>query len=210
VIDVLTSRLRATFGAVITSENGATDADPLVSTNAGSGGRSLNWTGWAQQYRVHNKAIKRIATPDGQTRLLLLDPGVRNVRIEVTIETLHASGWAYLVAAAEGSTNHFRHAFASQGASQLQKVVGGGGGIILPGTSRPNGTVGAFKRIGLMIYGASIYGLVDGEIISEAVDSSNQGFRQVGLYFPSDTNIAVKDLTVRSVPRLFRKPLPDA
>ncbi|MCD2116814.1 MULTISPECIES: hypothetical protein [Rhodococcus] len=209
ILDVLMTQQRANSGMMQTSENGATDVDPLVSTNAGSGGRSLPWTGWAQQYRISNKAIKRVAAPDGQTRLLLLDPGMRNVRIEVTIEAMHASGWAYLVAAAEGSANHFRHAFASQGASQLQKVTGGGGGIILPGTSRPNGTVGAFKRIGLMIYGARIFGLLDGEIISEALDPANQGFRLCGLYFPSDTNIAVRDLTVRSVPRLFRKPLPE-
>tara|TARA_B100001245_G_scaffold236497_1_gene227773 strand:- start:5825 stop:7720 length:1896 start_codon:yes stop_codon:yes gene_type:complete len=206
IIDVLTTRLRAVGGAILTSEDCRTAVDPIVSTNAGLGGQTLTWSGWAPQYRIEGGAIKRIASPDGSTRVIFVDPGSHNVRIECTIVARQTSGWAYIVAGATGSADSYRLAWTSSGDGQIQKTTTAGGTVALVGTSLPTGTVAAGKRVGLMVYGSNIYALVNGEIVAEAYDSANQTGTLCGLYFPSNTTIAVKDLTVRSVPRLFRKP----
>ena len=205
LIDVLTARLRATSGAMITSETCATPVDPIVSTNAANGGSSLNWTGYPAQYRIVSGAIKRIATPDGSTRVLVLSPGKRNVRLECTVTAMHASGFFYLVAGSTGSSDGFRIAVTSGGALHIQKVVAGVGSALT--SALPNGTVAVGKRIGIMVYGPSVYALVDGEVVAESVNTVNSAGNQCGIYFPSDTNIGVKDLTARTVPRLFRKPV---
>ncbi|QAU07184.1 minor tail protein [Gordonia phage Asapag] len=204
VIDVLTARLRATSGAILTSENCAVDVDPIVSTNAANGGRSLTWTGWPAQYRINGGAIKRIAAPDGQTRILLINPGNRNVRLGFMVQAMHASGFAYAVVATSDSSNHYRVAITSGGSMHLQRNVGAVTTALSP--ALPNGTIGVNKYVELMVYGPSISVLVDGDVVAEAVDTSNLQGTQCGIYLPSDTSIAWKSLSVRSVPRLFRKP----
>ncbi|AMS02950.1 minor tail protein [Gordonia phage Schnabeltier] len=204
VIDVLTARLRATSGAILTSENCAVDVDPIVSTNAANGGRSLAWSGWPAQYRINGGAIKRIAAPDGQTRILLINPGNRNVRLGFMVQAMHASGFAYAVVATSDSSNHYRVAITSGGSMHLQRNVGAVTTALSP--ALPNGTIGVNKYVELMVYGPSISVLVDGDVVAEAVDTSNLQGTQCGIYLPSDTSIAWKSLSVRSVPRLFRKP----
>ncbi|AXQ63887.1 minor tail protein [Gordonia phage Horus] len=204
VIDVLTARLRATSGAILTSENCAVDVDPIVSTNAANGGRSLTWTGWPAQYRINGGAIKRIAAPDGQTRILLINPGNRNVRLGFMVQAMHASGFAYAVVATSDSSNHYRVAITSGGSMHLQRNVGAVTTALSP--ALPNGTIGVNKYVELMVYGPSISVLVDGDVVAEVVDTSNLQGTQCGIYLPSDTSIAWKSLSVRSVPRLFRKP----
>lgn len=204
LIDVLTARLRASSGAVLSSESGTPDADPLVAMNAGNGGRSLTWTGWPAQYRVNGGAIKRIAAPDGQTRILLVNPAVRNVRLGFTVQAMHASGFAYAVVAATDSSNHYRLAITSGGSCHIQRIVGGTMTALSP--ALPNGTIGANKAVELMVYGPNVTVLIDGDVVAEATDTSNLAGTQCGIYFPSDTAIAWKNLAVRSVPRLFRKP----
>ncbi|QWY84300.1 minor tail protein [Gordonia phage Jalammah] len=204
VIDVLTARLRATSGAILTSENCAVDVDPVVSTNAANGGRSLAWSGWPAQYRINGGAIKRIAAPDGQTRILLINPGNRNVRLGFMVQAMHASGFAYAVVATSDSSNHYRVAITSGGSMHLQRNVGAVTTALSP--ALPNGTIGVNKYVELMVYGPSISVLVDGDVVAEAVDTSNLQGTQCGIYLPSDTSIAWKSLSVRSVPRLFRKP----
>ncbi|QHJ86370.1 minor tail protein [Gordonia phage Kuwabara] len=204
VIDVLTARLRATSGSMLTSETCAVDVDPIVSTNAGNGGRSLTWTGWPAQYRISGNAIKRIAAPDGSTRILLVNPGVRNVRIGATVVAMHTSGWAYLVAAVTDSSNHYRLAITSAGSMHIQKNVAGVSTALSP--ALPNATIGVGKYIEVMVYGPTVTVLVDGEVVAEASDTANLQGTQCGIYYPPDTTIAWKNLNVRSVPRLFRKP----
>lgn len=205
IIDVLMSRARMSSGTLLTSENCATDANPIVATNAGYGGRSFAWTGYPAQYRVSSGAIRRIAAPDGSTRVLFVNPGQRNARLECTIGAMHTSGWAYLVARAVDSSNSYRIAFTSGGALSIQKTVGGTV-TTLAGTTTAGGTVAVGRRVGIAVYGPHIYALVNGEVVAEAVDASNQTGTQCGIYLPSDTTIALIELTVRTIPRLVRMP----
>ncbi|QDH48257.1 minor tail protein [Gordonia phage Luker] len=210
LIDVLTSRVRAQGGGMLTSEDCKTAVDPIVSTNAGNGGASFNWTGYTAQYRISDGAIRRIASPDGSTRALLINIGRHNVRIEATVKARQSSGNAYLVAGGTDSSNAFRLNWTSSGSVLLQSVTSGTGPGF-PGSSLPAGTVKATgTRVGLMVYGPSIYGLIDGEIVSEAISTENATGTYCGLLLPSDTTVALSDLTVRAVPRLFRKPISEA
>ncbi|QGJ94881.1 minor tail protein [Gordonia phage Stormageddon] len=204
--DILVSRLRATNGIMLTSHDGGTDVSPVVSTNASLGGKSLSWMNWPAQYQTLDGAIRRIASPDGATRILTVNPGVRDVRVGVTVVSMHSSGFAYLVAAGTGSTDGFRLAVTSGGSCHLQKIVSGGSGAIQISPSLPNGSVAAGKRVELMIYGPYVAAIIDGEVALEASDTQNITGTQTGIYFPSDTNIAWRRFTVHSVPRVFRKP----
>ena len=209
VIDVLTARLRATSGVVIASDSCKAAADPVASTDGALGGRSIAWTGWPQQYRKVDGTLKRIAAPDGATRILLADPGSRNVRFGARLVKRQSSGWAYVVGSADGSNNHYRFAWTSTGSAQLQKVSGGTMSVVL-GTGLPNGTVVDGTYIDIMIYGTNIYVLLNGEVVIEAQDSANLAHGQTGFLAPPDTNIAFDEIRWRNVPRLFRKPRVDA
>ncbi|USH45024.1 minor tail protein [Gordonia phage Camerico] len=203
--DVLVNRVRANGGFVLTSDSGLTDVDPLVSTDAALGGKSLAWTGWPAQYRKQGGAIKRVAVPDGQTRILLMNPGKRNVRIGTLIQAMHSSGFAYMVFGASSSSDSYRLAIASGGACHLQKIVGGTSTAI--SSALPNGSVASGKHVECMIYGPTISVKIDGETVEEVTDTTNLQGTQCGIYYPSDINIAWKNITVHSVPRLFRKPV---
>ncbi|QEM41557.1 hypothetical protein SEA_FORZA_90 [Gordonia phage Forza] len=204
LIDVLTTRLRSQGGAFLSSEDAKTPVDPIVSTNAALGGKTLNWTGWPAQYRIATGAIRRIASPDGQTRILLVNPGVRDVRLGFTVVNMHPSGFAYAVVAATDSSNHYRLAITSGGAMHIQKVIGGTVTGLTPATA--NGTIAAGKYVEVMIYGPIITVIVDGEVVAEAYDTENLAGTQCGIYFPSDATIGWTNLRLYSVPRLFRKP----
>ncbi|QDM55909.1 hypothetical protein SEA_TRAX_22 [Gordonia phage Trax] len=203
IIDTLTARMRAMTPALLTSESYAVDSDPIVATDAGLGGKPFNWTGWPSQYRNSGGATRRIAAPDGQTRILLVNPG-RNMRIGFTVKAMHASGFAYAVVAASDSQNHFRLAVTSGGSCHIQRIVGGVNTSISP--ALPNGTIGVGKYVELMVYGPNVYVFVDGELVADATDTSALFGNQCGIYFPSDTNIAWKVDRFHPVPRLFRKP----
>lgn len=206
MIDVLTSRLRMAGGAMLASETCSNPADPVAVTNSQMGGRQLTWTGWAAQYRYAEGTLKRIATPDGSTRVLLADPGRRDVRFEAVMHARHTSGWCYILITADGSSNHFRFAVSSTGTAQLQRVVGGAMTVV-QGSGLPANTVGPGTRWGLAAYGPTIFMLVDGEVVFDITDPANLTYRQTGVMLPSDTNVALRELTWHSVPRLFRKPI---
>lgn len=208
IIDVLVNRVRAVSGTVQTSDDCKTPQDPLVSTNAALGGRSVNWTGWASQYRIADGVLKRIATPDGGTRILLTDLGVHDLRWEMTLAGRQAAGWAYIVIAGNGSSDHIRLAWSSTGTMQVQRVVGGTMSVI-QGSGFPTNTAVVGRRLGLMTYGPSLGVLIDGEVAFDTTETAGLSLTQFGVMFPSDTTVAVKDLRANSVPRLFRKPRTD-
>ncbi|QKO02351.1 minor tail protein [Gordonia phage BlingBling] len=213
IIDVLAARLRVSSGALITSETCTTPVSPIGSTptNVGLGGRAIAWAGFTDQFRIDTGNLKRIASPDGTPRAITLDVGAHNVRFECILTTRHAAGTFYLGAGAVDNSNTYRVAIPSNGSLSIQKVVGGGTAIPLQGTSAPAGIVPASgARVGIMVYGPTIYALINGEVVAEGSDSALQNGTRIVVLAPSDTTWAIRELTVRTVPRLFRKPRADA
>ncbi|AVI03660.1 hypothetical protein SEA_CONFIDENCE_29 [Gordonia phage Confidence] len=209
IIDVLAARLRVSSGALITSETCATPVSPIGSTptNVGLGGRSIAWAGFTDQFRIDAGNLKRIASHDGSARAITLDVGAHNARFECILTTRHSAGTFYLGAGAVDNSNTYRVAIPSNGSLSIQKVVGGGTAIPLQGTSAPAGTVASSNtRLGIMVYGPTMYALINGEVVAEASDSALQTGTKIVVLAPSDTAWAIRELTVRSVPRLFRKP----
>ncbi|QAU07072.1 hypothetical protein SEA_BIPAUNETO_24 [Gordonia phage BiPauneto] len=204
VVDNMALKLQQLLGKVLTSENFAVDASPLTSTSAALGGKPANWTSYQTQYRYVNGAVQRVASPDGQTRILLLNVGVRDVRVKFRVKTMHASGFAYMAVAAVGSGENYRLAITSQGSCHLQRVMPGEDAVSIT-TGTPNYTVGANKDIEISIRGNRLEYKVDGDIMGEVFDNAEVKGTSIGIWFPSDTNIAWTNLVVESIPRLTRK-----
>lgn len=204
LVDNLSLKLQALLGTTITSDDFTVPAATMVPTTASQGGKPCNWTGYPLQYRIVDGGIKRIAEPDGQTRLLMLAVGKRDVRVKFRVKALHASGFCYVALATAGSGENYRLAITSQGSCHLQRVAPGEAAVaITPGT--PNGTIGANKDVEVSIRGNRLEYKVDGEVLGEVYDVAEIAGTSVGIWFPSDTAIAWTNLVVQSIPRLTRK-----
>ncbi|AKJ72352.1 minor tail protein [Gordonia phage GTE8] len=204
LVDNLSMKLQALLGYTITSDDFTVPAETMVPTTASQGGKPVNWTGYPLQYRIVDGAIKRIAAPDGQTRLLMLAVGKRDVRVKFRVKALHASGFCYVALAVAGSGENYRLAITSQGSCHLQRLAPGEAAVaITPGT--PNGTIGANKDVEVSLRGNRLEYKVDGEVMGEVYDTAEIAGTNVGIWFPSDTNIGWTNLVVQTIPRLTRK-----
>ncbi|QDK01993.1 hypothetical protein SEA_GIBBLES_34 [Gordonia phage Gibbles] len=207
-IDLMADKLLALSGARITSEDAKTPVDPIVSLSAGMGGNTYPLTGWPAQYRIFNGALRRVASPDGQARILLFNPGIRDFRMRWRVTNMHTSGFSYAILAATGSSEHYALAVTSQGSCHIQRVLGGVRTSLSP--ALPNGTVGVNKEFEFGIRGPKLWFSVNGETLADAIDTSNMAGTQHGVYFASDANMGWTLLDFHNVPRLARKPRVEA
>jgi hypothetical protein len=204
-LDQLRTRMRAMAGSMMTSESCKTAAATPSSTDTLLGGTPLSWSGTPAQFQIAGGVLKRVDSPDGSSRAITLDTGIRDVRIEAIIATLPTSGTLSIMAGATSINSAYRVTINADGSAALSKIISGTV-TTLSGTTIAAGSIIAGSHVGLMLYGPRLFMLVNGEVMAEITDTDLTTNRLCGFTFGSSNVPSIREITVHSVPRLIRVP----
>ena len=204
-LDQLRTRMRAAAGTMMTSESCRVAAATPGPTDILFGGTSFSWSGTPAQFQLAGGVLKRVDTPDGSSRAITLDVGIRDVRIEAIIAALPSTGTLSVMAGATSINSAYRVTINPDGSAALSKIISGSV-TTLPGTTIAAGSIIVGSRVGLMLYGPRLFMLVNGEVMAEITDTDLTTNRLCGFTFGSSNVPALREVTVHSVPRLIRVP----